>query len=358
MAINSKSTKAEILAAYKELEKEKKALISEAKSQKSQPKTEVKPSTTSTANKSQSESVSGKNSNMEQTIKTLQQLQVNFGGAIANLSEQLIVEATTLEEIQTYINQEQQQLEELHELSEIEEDTIDNLIQQYQENSKVFQEEYSQAADNSQQEIGDLRKTWIKEKENHYREIKQRNEAREKSKKREIEEYQYNLDLARDLDEAEYDRQKQLLYKELEETRQIQEKQWQEREESITKQEEEYTTAKQKVEEFEEKLKAKVKQGEEEGKGIGTYQGKVKSDLRNKEIQGEKQNYQLKVQALESTIQNQETRIQKLSEQLDMAQKQVQDLAVKAIEGSSNRKSFEAMKEIAMEQAKTPQKTK
>ena len=76
------------------------------------------------------------------------------------------------------------------------------------------------------------------------------------------------------------------------------------------------------------------------------------------QLQGEKQNYQLRVQALEATIQNQETRIHKLSEQLDMAQKQVQDLAVKAIEGSSNRKSFEAMKEIAMEQAKTPQKTK
>ncbi len=351
MSINSKSTKAEILAAYKELEKEKKALISQAKSQ-------PKPPTNTTPPKPKSQPATVKNSTMEQTIKTLQELQVNFGGAIASLSEQLIVEATSLQEIQTSINQEQEQLEELHQLDEIEEDTIDNLIQQYEENSKQFLEEYNQALENSDQEIGDLRKAWSKEKENHYRGIKQRNEARDKSKKREIEEYQYNLDLARDLDEAEYERSKQLLYKELEKTRQEQEKQWQEKEETIAKKEAEYATAKQKVTEFEEQLKAKVKQGAEEGKGIGTYQGKVKSDLRNKEIQGEKQNYQLRIQALESTIENQEARIHKLSEQLDMAQRQVQDLAVKAIEGSSNRKSFEAMKEIAMEQAKTPQKTK
>ncbi|MDJ0744237.1 MAG: hypothetical protein QNJ32_12855 [Xenococcaceae cyanobacterium MO_167.B27] len=351
MAINSKSTKAEILAAYKALEKEKKALEAGAKR-------ETKPTNNGTTTKPKSHQVIGKSSTMEQTIKTLQQLQLNFGSAVSNLSEQLIAEATTLQEIQEFINQEQQQLKELHNLSKIEEDTIDNLIQQYEENSKQFQEEYSQSLENSQQEIEDLKKAWAKEKENYYREGKQRNETREKAKHRELEEYQYNLDLARDLDEEEYERQKQLLYKELEETRKQQEKQWQEKEESIAKQEEEYATAKQKVAEFEEQLKAKVKRGEEEGKGIGNYQGKVKSDLRNKEIQGEKQNYQLRIQSLEATIQNQEARIHKLSDQLDMAQKQVQDLAVKAIEGSSNRKSFEAMKEIAMEQAKTPQKNK
>ncbi len=166
------------------------------------------------------------------------------------------------------------------------------------------------------------------------------------------------MELARDLDESEYEQQKKYLYKELAETRQQLEKQWQEREENIAKREQEYAEAEEKVEAFEEKLKAKIKQGKEEGKGIGIYQAKVKTDLRTKEIEGEKQNYQLRIQALEQTIETQEARINKLSQQLDIAQKQVQDLAVKAIEGSSNRKSFEAMKEIAMEQAKTQQKGK
>jgi hypothetical protein len=47
-----------------------------------------------------------------------------------------------------------------------------------------------------------------------------------------------------------------------------------------------------------------------------------------------------------------------LSQQLDSALKQVQDLAVKAIEGASNRNSFEAMKEVALEQAKNQAKNK
>ena len=95
-----------------------------------------------------------------------------------------------------------------------------------------------------------------------------------------------------------------------------------------------------------------------EGKGIGNYQAKIKLDLRIKEIEGEKQNYELRILALEETIKNQEIRRQSLSQQLESSLKQVQDLAVKAIEGTSNRNSFEAMKEIAMEQAKNQPKSK
>jgi hypothetical protein len=85
---------------------------------------------------------------------------------------------------------------------------------------------------------------------------------------------------------------------------------------------------------------------------------KIKSDLLMKEMEGQKQNYELQIQGMLQTIQNQESRIASLSKQLDSALKQVQDLAVKAIEGASNLKSFEAVKEIAIEQAKTQQKNK
>ena len=351
MAINSRNTKAEILAAYKELEKQKKALDSELKK---------RPMATSSseAKINTIKKTAVDRQNMNQIIHNLERLQTGFGGAVSHLSEKLIVEATSIQELQESIANERQQLEELHELSEIEEDTIDRLIQEYRENAKQFAEELDRQQENTEQEIQELNKAWLKEQENQQREIKQRNEEHQKTKQREETEYQYNLDLARDLDESEYEQQKKQLYKELAETRQQIEKQWQEREENLAKREQEYAEAKEKVEAFKEKLRAKIKQGQEEGKGIGTYQAKVKADLRTKEIEGEKQNYQLQIQALEQTIETQEARINKLSQQLDAAQKQVQDLAVKAIEGSSNRKSFEAMKEIALEQAKTPQKGK
>jgi hypothetical protein len=363
MTINSKSTKAEILTAYKDLEKEKKALETAAK------KATLTQQDNSSLQKNNSNTVKVdrvlsmiqqqiEQRDIAKTIKILEQLQVDFGGAVSNLSEQLITEATTLTEIRESIAEEKRQLAELHELKTIEEKTIDSLIEQYQDNYKQFSEEFELESENKRQEIAELIKTWNKEQETNHREIKARNEERKKNKQRETEEYQYNLDLARDLDEEEYEQQKKIKTQELETIKQELEQQWQEKEKAIAEKEKEYREAQEKITEFEEKLRKKVKQGEEEGKGIGIYQAKVKQDLRVKEIEGERQNYQLKIQALTQAISSQEARIAKLIQQLDAAQKQVQDLAVKAIEGTANRQSYEAMREIAMEQAKTQQKNK
>ncbi|NJS16375.1 MAG: hypothetical protein HC787_04295, partial [Nostocaceae cyanobacterium CSU_2_110] len=103
---------------------------------------------------------------------------------------------------------------------------------------------------------------------------------------------------------------------------------------------------------------AAIRKATEEGKGIAHYQAKVKANLLAKEVEGQKAFYQQRIQSLEQTITNQETRVGSLSKQLESALKQVQDLAVKAIEGSANVNSYQAIKEIALEQAKSPMKSK
>lgn len=353
MNINSKSTKAEIIAAYKELEKQNKSL--ETKIKQSVVDTSIinpvaKPTKTYQSDRTEP--------NITQTIHSLVKIKHNFGGAVSNLSEKLITEATKLATIRNAIAQETTQLKELHQLTQIEESTIDKLIIEYQSNAKKFVEQLSQARETSQQEIETLKQSWQKEQETNTRWIKTRNEEQYKAQQRAKEEYEYNLDLARDLDEEEYEQEQKLQQQELESNRKILEKQWQETETNIAKQEQEYAEAKEQVAALTAKLEAKVKQGKEEGKGIGTYQAKIKIDLRTKEIEGETENYQLRIESLEQTIKYQANRIDQLTLQLDTALKQVQDLAVKAIEGTSNRNSFEAMKAIAMEQAKTQPKGK
>ena len=359
MAINSKNTKAEILAAYKNLEKEKKALEAEKKAIKASTDNHGLSNNSSKTILSNSTSARQiEQRDIAKTLQILEQLQIGFGGAVSSLSEQLITEATTLEDIRELITDEQQQLKELHELETIEDDTIDRLIEQYQDNYKQFSEAYESESENKHKEIARLVTEWNKEQEIHQRQIKIRNEVRKKELQRTTEEYQYNLDLTRDLDEEVYEQEKQAKYRELETIRQELEQQWEDRETTISLKEKEYTTAKEQVAQFEEKLRKKIEQGEQEGKGIGIYQAKVKHNLRAKEIAGEQQNYQLRIEALKQTIDSQEARIAKLSQQLDLAQQQVQGWAVKAIGGRANRQSYEAMKEIAMEQAKTQQKGK
>ena len=353
MAVNSKNTKAEILAAYKEIEKRNKLLESEVKVQK---QATVKRSP-SISNKSKSTAADSSNTDILNTIESLQQIKAGFGSAVSQLSEHLIAKATQSEQITQEIALLELELKNLHQL-EIDESTLDLLIVQYQTDAEKFEREYEQQHQKDWQEIEALKQTWAKEQETHAREIAARNESDRKNRQREQEEYQYNLDLERDLDEERYEQEKQLQQQKLAETRHLLEQQWQQKEAEIAKREQEQARIAALVAAFEEQLRNKIKQATEEGKGIGTHQAKVKADLRTKEIEGEKQNYQLRIDTLEQTIKHQAQRINKLSQQLDGSLQQVQDLAVKAIEGSANRNSFEAIKAIAMEQAKTSSKGK
>ncbi|ACB50257.1 hypothetical protein cce_0906 [Crocosphaera subtropica ATCC 51142] len=361
--INSKNTKSQILEAYEELMQEKSALESQVKQLTKTPQV----TQTITSNNQDSNSAKKKvmtaantlfNNNITLTIESLEKVQNNFGSAVSHLSEQLIAEASLLAELNKIATEELAELEELHNIETIEDETLSNLIEEYQTTSKTNEEELSKQQDTLAKELEELQKNWHKEKQNYNREIQEREQEYLTNKKREQEQYTYNVKLERQLDEEQYQAEKQGLYQELKETRETQEKQWQEKEENISQQEKEQQETKAKLEQLQEELEQKIKQAKEEGKGIGTYQAKIKSDLRSKEIEGEKHNYELRIVALEETINNQEIRQQKLSQQLEASLKQVQDLAVKAIEGSSNRNSFEAMKEIAIEQAKNQQKNK
>jgi hypothetical protein len=294
---------------------------------------------------------------MESIVEGLSQLQLNFGSAVRDLSEKLTLEAFKLQEIQHHVQQEQQQLADLHNL-ETTDDCLDELITNYEDSAKTFSEEYRQQQETLEQALTQARKTWAKEQEEHRRFLEERRTGLVKTRFRGSEEYTYDLDLERKLASEAEEQERKQLYLALEELQQAQEKQWAEREQAIAKQEQEFADLKIKVESIPKELESAIKRAKEEGKGIATHQAKIKADLAAKEMEGNQRTYALRIQSLQDTIANQEVRIQTLSKQLDAALKQVQDLAVKAIEGASNANSFQAMKDIAIEQAKTQNKTK
>lgn len=192
-----KNTKVEILQAYEELTKEKAALKSEldqvAKENQSgtkeQPKLEQKTAINQLFTVQQK---------MNNTIESLAKIQLGFGSAANELSEQLTIKASKLEEIRRTLEEEIQQLAQLHNL-EISDDILDTLIQAYEDNTKAYQEEYSQRSEVLFQEILEQRNTWGKEQEEQQRAIKEQNENSNKTRQRDASEYKYNLELQRQL---------------------------------------------------------------------------------------------------------------------------------------------------------------
>ena len=86
-----------------------------------------------------------------------------------------------------------------------------------------------------------------------------------------------------------------------------------------------------------------------------TRDAKAKVDLLTKQFEGERDVLTTKITALERQLKEQETQLDRLSAQLEKSHQQVQDIAVKAIEGTSTRAASaeEYSRKIAQQQGKS-----
>lgn len=371
---NAKSTKNEILDAYNDLasdnsslakqinalnkeldnlRKEKNSLETIAKAAKAEVKVQT-PSQSIVALEQKSPS-NNLGYTVASIINELKHLRPGFGKAVSELSDKLTSEAIILEQLRKNSTSERERLKTLYQI-EVVEGVLEQLIGKYQETSKIFTEEFKEKQTIFQQEMLNKSNVWNKEQEEHTAFIKERDANYKKNQDRDQTEYLYSLTQSRNLEKDTYDQKKKLLEKDLQDLKEVKEKEWSKREETISLQEKQYEEAKTKVEDFPKELEAAIKKAKQEGSGIAYHQAKVKSDLVAKEVDGKKRVYELRTQSLEETIAKQATQIANLSNQLTTVLKQGQELAIKAIEGAANESSFQAVREIAIEQAKTQQK--
>lgn len=345
----SKNTKAEILDMYDELLKERKQLETSVDQLRKEKQAAPKARDMGVAKAAAAPST------LDGVMNTLTVLRPGFGDAVSELSAKLIAEASKLAELRGAVEQETQQLEALHEL-QVADETLDQLMQEYLEKSSAFEAEAQQQEVAFEQEITEKKKVWQKEQGEHAVFLKERNDTAKKVEQREAAEYKYDLELQRKLDTDQYEQQQAQLQKALEDFETSKKKAWAERENRIVTQEQEFAELQTKVEKWPKELETAVKKAREEATAIAQRQTKVKADLRAKEAEGERRVYELKIQSLDEIIQQQRQQIASLTTQLEAAVKQVQDLAVRAIDGASSAGSLQAVREIALEQAKNIQK--
>ena len=85
-------------------------------------------------------------------------------------------------------------------------------------------------------------------------------------------------------------------------------------------------------------------------------EAKNREELQKREFIGERNVLTTRIESLEKMVKEQSEQITKLTQQLEKAYQQVQDIAVKTIEGSSNIKSFANLQQWVSEQMrKSPQ---
>lgn len=121
---------------------------------------------------------------------------------------------------------------------------------------------------------------------------------------------------------------------------------------AIAAQEAELAELKRKVERFPAELATAVKNAEGTTKSAVLRDIEAQRTLREKEIEGETKVLELKIASLQDVVAKQAAQIEALSKQLTAATAQVQQIAVKAIEGASGLRTFATLNEMANEQAR------
>ncbi len=359
--INNRNTKAEILEAYEALLDEKKDLQAQVKQAQRSPAPQpaARPeSSTDSALSQQSKKPEQLQVQGHYTLAQLQQIQLGFGGFFSQLSEILTRDASQFAEVLSQIESKQERLRNLYEIESVDETTLTTLVESYLNESKQFAEEFEVEREQLQEELQGELEAWGKEQADWQRSFDEERQQLETLWKRENDEYLYQRKIAQEIDEERYQQQLQDQYRQLAESRQEQERAWEERETAIAERESEWAELQAKVEAFPSQRAEQIHKGTSQGRAIATHQVNSALELRQQEIEGQQRRYELQIEGLERTIGDRRQQIQSLSQQLEATLHQVQELAVKAIEGHANGESLQAVKEIALEQAKTAGRTK
>lgn len=348
MNISTKSTKQELVKAYKDLQKQYNALEAQVGSGGGG---------SSHGGGDDDDVGPGEVVDIVGIIHSLRGLRGRFGDAVRTLQQKQSTEATTLGELRSGIDANIRHLAELHGIT-AGEGTLVELLTSYRETAKAAEEGLSARKKELSAAAEAARLAWKKEQEEHAKAEREAKDALDKAQRREAAEYEYVTKQRREADADAGAQAKKAAEAELAGLREARDKAWAEREKAIAEREAEYAALRAKKDAHPAALESASKKAEDEGRGLARQQAKIAADLLAKENDGKRRVFELKIASLEGQIKKQVAQIDNLSKQLATALKQAQDLAVKAIEGASNATSFNAIREIAMEQAKTGAKNK
>jgi hypothetical protein len=268
----------------------------------------------------------------------------------------LLAEAGQLREVSRQAEELSGQLTRLYQLREIGDDTLSQLLARYDDSLERYAREKQQRGEELERQWREQSRAWQQEKDNHELAVAERNADVQRQTVREEQEYRSRLTLERERQIEDWKRDRKQKEQALAEDKDKIAREWAEREKDLAEREKQFAEFKARVEGFDKELETAIKRAREEGIGAARQQARLKAELAAREFAGEEEVDQIRLATLEKTVAEQEAQLARLLQQLETVLKQTQELAVKAIEGSSHHASFQALREITLEQAKNPSK--
>jgi colicin import membrane protein len=259
---------------------------------------------------------------------------------LLELSEKLTAEVDLLTHVREAVALERQELERLHKI-DIAATSLDQLVQ-----------DHARERERLEAEIETRRAEWEQESRTADRERKEAEEALRKQRQRENEDFEYRKQLERKKAQDRYDEEAHLLSQKNEERQRELERTWTQRETALAEREEELKRLRQQVEELPQRIAAEKEAALAEATRQVTAHYEQRILVLQKDAESERKVAALQVAGLQETLKRQTEQMLTLEKAVEEAKRQVQDIALKAIEGASGSRALAHVNQIAMEQAK------
>jgi hypothetical protein len=280
-------------------------------------------------------------------------LKAEIGALLNGLSDRLDAENNKYRQIKTAVEAKEKELREIFEIQKSA-SSLAALIEAQHRQRQAFEAEMAARREELEREMQAKRAEWEREKQLHEAELQEREAAELKKREREREEYLYAFQREQQLARDRFGDQAAKLEREIQSKREELEREFAERGQAIARQEAELNELRQQVSAFPEKLQAAVDKAMADAIERAQAAAKSREDLLQKEFEGERNVLQTRIESLERTVKEQSAQIARLSGQLEKAYGQVQDIAVKALEGASHVKSLAGLAQMMAEPARRP----
>ncbi|HEV3205015.1 MAG TPA: hypothetical protein VGY77_11555 [Gemmataceae bacterium] len=284
-------------------------------------------------------------------------LKAEVGKLLTDLSDRMEEELNKYRLLKKAVQAKDKELAEIYEIQRSA-SSLEALIEAQHDKRQEFDTEMARTKEDLTDEIETLRSAWEQEKKRHEAELKDRDGAESKRREREKEEYRYVFAREQNVARDQYEDQKGKLEREIQYRKEALERDLAQREQAIAQRETELESLRKKVEGFPKELDQATARAIKETTDRLVAEAKSRAELAGKEFTGERNVLTTKIEALEAKVAEQNDQLNKLSQRMEKAYGQVQEIAVRAIEGSGITKSLASLQQLLSEQSKRPAQEK
>jgi hypothetical protein len=293
----------------------------------------------------------------EGVVKSIGELRSTIGKTLAQLSDRLEEEVSKYVQIQRAILAKEAELKEIYDIQKSA-STLTALIESQQRRRDEFETELAADKEQLTREIESTRIEWEAEKKLRETEAKERDTVEQKRRDREREEYRYDFAREQQLAKDRFADETAQAEKALAERTAEAQKQLSARERAVAEREQELKDLRARADAFPKEVDAAVAKAVKEANDRARADAAGKEELLKREFAGERNVLTTRITALEQVAKEQSDQIARLASQAEKAYVQVQDIAVKAIEGSSASKSLASLQQLLADQSRRPAQDK